>query len=112
MYNTFNYIEYWKKRKKEIPRELKTGVAKFMHFTYRRLCSVLDFKYLFVSPAMAQYILVESTKESGFYYYILLICCLKKIRSSKSEKGEQQEVANDKNQTISNNSSNIVIPRF
>lgn len=96
LHNAFNYVEHWKKRKKEIPREIKISVAKFMHFTYRRLCSVLDFKHLFVSPAIAQYILVESTKESGFHYYILLICCLKKISSSKSEKEEQLEVARQK----------------
>lgn len=108
LYNTSDYVEHWQKTKKEeLPREIKTGVVKLMCFTYRRHCGVLYFNRPLVSPAVAPYVLAESTTASGFHYCISLTCSLQ-IRSSISGQGEQREVANDKNQIVNTNSSNLV----
>lgn len=66
--------------------------------------------YLSASPSMTQYILIESTTQSGFHYYILFICCLLGRLEAAGQKSEEQpNVADDKNQIINNDSSNLVM---
>ena len=108
MYNTSNYVEHWQKMKKEeIPQEAKIDVEKFMCFiSRRRLASIFYFtSYLSAPPRMT--INFSCINNRIRIPLLPFICCLLfKITTNESKR---QNVADDKDQIINNNSMNLAM---